>query len=109
MNSSKLNGLKPLPESKGQTSSVYTSISDGKVITVYNKLADTIATLTFTEADKAYNMVLKEGRKKPVEGTVKTNGDSTVICTDNNVIIVFILRNNVYFICSDSIELFEEE
>lgn len=109
MKSDKLNGLKPLPESKGQTASVYTSISDGKQITIYNTLSDSIATLTFSEGDKVYNMVLKEGRKKPVEGTVKTNGETSIICTDNDVIVVFIHRNNVYFICSDYMELYEEE
>lgn len=111
-NREKVNELKPLPESRGRTTSVYTDLSDGKVITAYNSIADTIATITFTldENDtKQYIMTLKEGRRKPVEKTIKSDGKSVIIATENDSIVVFAKTGNVYFICSDVLTLYEEK
>lgn len=110
-NREKLESLRPLPESRGKTTSVYTEIHDGKVVTIYNCIADTIATITFTideENDKMYKMTLKEGRRKPVEGLLSTNGRSSIISTENDTVVVFSRTGNVYFVCSDVLSLFEE-
>lgn len=111
-NREKVEQLRPLPESRGKTTSVYTEISDGKVITAFNSIADTIATITFTldeENSKQYIVTLREGRRKPVEAVLKTDGKSIIVASENDSIVIFSRTGNVYFICSEILSLYEEE